>query len=268
MMTLLYPYKYFENLWLNKLSWMCLFLFLSLLILYGVQLLHNVEGGGFINNTTKLNSDQHSEPIKVEEIYSRYILILGAMTVIAAILVLFIEPKIQRKEALTRAGKTLKLVLNENRRELINKDRKFQIISRKITRENSNEKQEIYYVNINLDCDPYESILHPGFFTHFCPKTQNALSTLHHALEINNDLIRYIDHYTDLYNIFHHYNGLSDNDFHYQDRKTEYEYKVMELQKEILELIDSVEILIDEELEYNSIFTRDYCDKIHTSIMW
>jgi hypothetical protein len=52
--------------------------------------------------------------------------------------------------ALTRAGKTLKLVLNENRRELINKDRKFQIVSRKITREKTNEKQEIYYVNINL----------------------------------------------------------------------------------------------------------------------
>jgi len=42
----------------------------------------------------------------------------------------------------------------------------------------------------------------------------------------------------------------------------------MELQKEILELIDTVERLIDEELEYNSIFTRDYCDKIHTIIMW
>ena len=193
----MYPYKYFENLWLNKLSWICLFLFLSLLILYDVQLLHSVEGGGFSNNTTKLNSDQHSEPIKVEEIYSRYILILGTMTVIAAFLVLFIEPKIQRKEALIRAGKTLKLVLNENRRELLNKDGKFQIVNRKIARENSNEKQEIYYVNINLDCDPYESILHPGFFTHFCPKTQKALSTLHHELEINNDLIRYIDYYTE-----------------------------------------------------------------------
>jgi hypothetical protein len=70
---------------------MYLFLFLSLLILYGVQLLHNVEGGGFSNITTKPNSDQHSEPVKVEDIYSRYILILGTMTVIAAILVLFIE---------------------------------------------------------------------------------------------------------------------------------------------------------------------------------
>jgi hypothetical protein len=110
--------------------------------------------------------------------------------------------------------------------------------------------------------------LHPGFFTHFCPKTQKALSTLHHALEINNDLIGYIDHFTDLYNIFHHHNGLSNNDIDYQDRQTQYEYKVTELQKEILELIDSVEKLIDEELKYNSIFTRDYCDKIHTSIMW
>ncbi|MFZ0327281.1 MAG: hypothetical protein WAL66_08275, partial [Nitrososphaeraceae archaeon] len=157
-------------------------------------------------------------------------------------------------------GKTLKLVLNENRRELLNKDGKFQIVNRKIARENSNEKQEIYYVNINLDCDPYESILHPGFFTHFCPKTQKALSTLHHELEINNDLIRYIDYYTDLYNIFHHHNDLSNNDFH--ARKVRYEFKVMELQKEILELLDTVEKLIDEELKYNSIFTRDYCDKI------
>jgi hypothetical protein len=242
---------------------MCLFLFSSLLILYGVQSLHSAEGAGFSNNTIKLNSDQHSEPIKVEDIYSRYIFILGIMAVIAAILVLFIEPKIQRKEALTRAGKTLKLVLNENRRELLNKDRKFQIVSRKIARENSSEKQEIYYVNINLDCDPYESILHPGFFTHFCPKTQKALSTLHHELEINNDLIKYIDYYTDLYNIFHHHNDLSNNDFHYHETKAQYEYKVMELQKEILELVDTVERLIDEELKYNSIFTREYCDKIH-----
>jgi hypothetical protein len=100
---------------------------------------------------------------------------------------------------------------------------------------------------------PYESILHPGFSTHFCPKTQKALSTLHHQLEINNDLIGYIDYYTYLYYIFHHHNDLSNNDFRYRDRKAQYEYKVMDLQKEILELIDTVERLIDKELKYNPI---------------
>jgi hypothetical protein len=228
---------------------------LPLLILFSVQLSQTVEGGGFSNNITKPNSDQHNEPPKVEEIYSKYILILGTMTVIAAILVLFIEPKIQRKEAVKRASNTLKLVLHENRNDLLNKDGKFQIVHR--------GEQEIRYVNVYFDSDPYESVLHTGFFTHFCPQTQKALSTLHNTLEINNDLITYIDRFTDLYNIFHHHHDLSNNDFPYHERKAQYEKQIMDLQNEIPELIETVEKLIDEELKYNSILSRDYCYRIH-----
>jgi hypothetical protein len=50
---------------------------LSILIFIDIirhTIITECQGGGFSNNTTKLNSDQHSEPIKVEEIYSRYIM--------------------------------------------------------------------------------------------------------------------------------------------------------------------------------------------------
>ncbi len=48
-----------------------------------------------------------------------------------------------------------------------------------------------------------------------------------------------------LYNIFHYRNDLSNFDFHHQERKAQYEDQITELQKESLELIESVRRLSD-----------------------
>jgi hypothetical protein len=84
-----------------------------------------------LSSSPIIANGQQSDTIKVDETYSPYILILGIIAVIAAFLVLFIEPKLQRKEALKRGINTLKLALDDNRNDLLDKDRKFQIVDRK-----------------------------------------------------------------------------------------------------------------------------------------
>jgi hypothetical protein len=146
----------------------------------------------------------------------------------------------QRISAIRRASDALIQEIEENKNILDSK--RFKKIEYPISTGNAAPKL-IRYTNAYLDLEAYSSIVNSGTFTFFSAKTQHKLTHLYGRIRGRNDLLSYVDHFQDLFFLFH---DEKDSDKWYK-KVERYDLILTEWEADICNLLDDVKILIRNE---------------------
>jgi hypothetical protein len=136
-------------------------------------------------------AENSSQPIRVEEVWTPYLVIIGIITIIATIAIVYFQEKKQTKNTIHLSQRTILREITENRKFLMENENKHITYNTK--------KGSVNYTNGYLEFEAYLSVLYSGYFTRFSPDTQHYLTMLYSRIKSRNEYITYTERFEDLF---------------------------------------------------------------------
>jgi len=204
-----------------------------------------------LSNNDNYPYGSEQRPLVVKEEYSPILVILGVAGVIAAIGLYFLEQKLEKRNNLLRSTETILKELQDNKYYLSSNHHehiKYVIRDTVESKDNKNIQNVIDYTNGYLEIDAYESVLSSGLLTHFSVSTQHHLTLLYSRIRSRNNLITYRDKFED--HFFLNDDSESRREKWYK-KVQKYDIVLTEWEKEIKDLMDKSEVLIEKEKPRN-----------------
>jgi len=169
--------------------------------------------------------------------------LLSVLAVIVTIVVYMHEQSKIRKETLKRSCDALQREIKENKVTLTTGE--YKNVNYAL-----NDDQYVNYTNAYLDKDAYESVLFSGSFSFFTAITQHKLTMLYGRIKSYNETITYIDHFQDFFFMYDDVDNTNQSkkrlEKWYKD-VSRYDLLLTKYEKEIRQLLDEVEPLIETE---------------------
>jgi hypothetical protein len=105
--------------------------------------------------------------------------------------------------------------------------------------------QQVRYTTRKLVTDAYDSLLFSGILNHFKTETQNSLSNLYLRIKLHNELLTYLNRYHDTFFL---YDSSPRRWNLWNDSVRPYQVLLSSYQRDIMDSLDGVEVLIQREL--------------------